>query len=169
MSNNLPVNFADKNTLTIPPSQNRPAVEVDMTKIREGEQRLLEAKVVNPATYTELEFTFNEGYREARKNLSVIGYEIAQAERLIRQIKSIHLIDTYPGFIKENRLNDNTANREAFLERQGDYVEATERLEQLKALESLMDGKIKVFENVCRYMRKSMDIVIRSGINPNKY
>lgn len=169
MAEKLPVNFTDQTTLTIPPSDNRPAVAIDMGKIREGETRLLEARVVNPATYTELEFTFNESYREAKKNLSAIGYEITQAERQIRHTKSIHLIDEYPSFIKENRLNDNTANREAFLERQSDYVEAVERLNQLKALESLMEGKIKVFENVCRYMRKSMDLIIRSGINSNKY
>jgi len=169
MDSNLPVNFTDQSKLTIPPSQNRPAIDIDMGKIREGEERLLEAKVVNPATYTELEFIFNEGYREAKKNLAAIGYEITQADRRIRQVKSIYILDEYPAFIKESKLNDNATNREAFLERQTDYVEAIERMNQLKALESLMEGKIKVFENVCRYMRKSMDIVIRSGINPNKY
>lgn len=166
---NLPANFADENALVIPQYDTRPAVPLDFGKIREGEQRLVEAKVVNPATYRELEFTFNEGYREAKKNISVVGYEIAQAERIIRRVKSEYLLDAYPAFIKEKRLNDNTANREAFLERQDDYVDAVGRLEMLKALESLLEGKVKVFENVCRYMRKSMDIVIRSGIDPNKY
>jgi hypothetical protein len=39
----------------------------------------------------------------------------------------------------------------------------------LQALENLLEGKVKVVENVCRYMRKSMDMIIRSGIDPNKY
>lgn len=166
---NLPSNFAENKELVIPNFDNRPSVSLDFTKIKEGESRLIEAKVVTPTTYTELEFCFNEGYREAKKNLSVVGYEIAQAERIIRRIKSEYLIDEYPSFLKERKLNDNSANREAFLERQQSYVEAVERLTSLKALESLLDSKVKVFENVCRYMKKSMDLIIRSGINPNKY
>lgn len=166
---NLPINFTEENALVIPPFEDRPPVAVDFGKIREGESRIIEAKMVNPATYNELEFTFNEGYREAKKNLSVIGYEIAQAERIARKIKSEHLIDEYPTFLKDKKLKDNAAIREAFLEQQEDYVEAMERINMLKALESLMDGKIKVFENVCRYMKKTMDITLRSGIDPNKY
>lgn len=165
----LPVNFADKTTLTVPPTGNREALPLDLTKVREGESRLIEAKTVNPATYTELEFTFNEGYRQAKKNLSVIGYEIGQAEKDIRQIKSIYLIDEYPDFLRDKKLKDNAANREAFLERQEEYVVAMDRVNMLKSLESLLEGKVKVFENVCRYMKKSMDLVIRSGIDPNKY
>lgn len=165
----LPVNFAERTTLTIPATENRPAVPLDLTRVKEGESRLIEAKTVNPATYSELEFTFNEGYREAKKNLSVIGYEITQAEKEIRQIKSIYLIDEYPDFLKDKKLKDNAANREAFLERQDVYVAAMDRLNMLKSLEALLEGKVKVFENVCRYMKKSMDLVIRSGIDPNKY
>lgn len=165
----LPTNFAEKTTLTIPATEHRPAVPIDFSKVREGESRLIEAKAVNPATYTELEFTFNESYREAKKNLSVVGYEITQAEKMVRQIKSIHLIDNYPAFLKEKGLKDNASNREAFLERQQDYVEAVDRVSMLKSVEALLEGKVKVFENVCRYMKKTMDIVIRSGTNSNKY
>jgi hypothetical protein len=39
----------------------------------------------------------------------------------------------------------------------------------LKALEAFAEGKIKVMENVSRWMRKQMDLVLRSGINPNLY
>jgi len=166
---NLPSNFVEESVLVIPAYDSRPAIALDFSKIKEGESRLIEAKTVNPATYTDLEFSFNDGYREAKSGLSIIGYEIAQAERIIRRIKSEYLLDDYPAFIKERKLNDNSANREAFLESQPNYVDAVERLNMFKALESFLDGKIKVFENVCRYMKKSMDLIIRSGIDPNKY
>lgn len=166
----LPVKFAECVEFTIPEFDTRPPVKLDFTRIREGEDRLLEAKVVNPATYKELEYTFNEGYRASKTNLSMVRYEIMQAERIIRKVKSEYLLDEYPTFIKDRKLNDNTANREAFLERQQKYVDARDRLDMLTALEHLVEGKIKVFENVCRYMRKEMDILIRSGsIDPNKY
>ena len=170
MSNQLlPVKFAETVELAIPQFDDRPVVTLDFSSIREGERRLIEARVVNPTTYSDLEHTFNEGYREARKNLSIIGYEITQAERIHRRIRSELILDTYPQFLKEKGLKDNATIRDAFLEKDSNYVDAQERINMLKAMESLMDGKIKVFENVCRYMRKEMDILIRSGINPNKY
>jgi hypothetical protein len=166
----LPVKFADAVELAIPPFDDRPVVTLEFTSIKEGERRLIEAKVVNPSTYSELEYTFNESYREARKNLSIISYEITQAERIFRRIKSELMLDHYSDFLKERKLKDNATIRDAFLEQNKEYVDAQERINMLKAMESLIDGKIKVFENVCRFMKKEMDILIRSGsMNSNKY
>ena len=165
---NLPVKFEKSVTLDIPAFQDRPVVPLDFSKIKEGETRLIEAQLVNPVTYSNLEFVFNEGYREARANLTVLGYEITQAERLFKKIQSELILDEYPAFLKEKGLKDNAMVRDAFLEKNQNFVDARERINMLKAMESLMDGKIKVFENVCRYMKKQMDITIRST-NPNKY
>jgi len=165
----LPIKFADCVEFTIPEFDTRLPVKLSFSKITEGEIRLIEAKAVNGATYSDLEYTYNEGYREARKNLTVVGYEIAQAERIVRRIKSEHILDEYPGFLKEKGLKDNATVRDAFLERQGDYVSAMDRVSMLKALESLLEGKIKVFENVCRYMKKEVDILLRSGMVSDKY
>lgn len=165
---NLPVQFERSVTLEIPAFADRPVVPLDFGKIKEGENRLIEAQLVNPVTYSNLEFVFNEGYREARANLTVVGYEITQADRLFKKIQSELILDEYPAFLKEKGLKDNAMVRDAFLERSTQYVDARERINMLKAMESLMDGKIKVFENVCRYMKKQMDITIRST-NPNKY
>jgi hypothetical protein len=125
--------------------------------------------LVNPITYSDLEHSFNEGYREAKANLAVIGYEIAQAERIFRRIRSELILDEYPAFLKEKGMKDNATVRDAFLEKNSRFVDAQERINMLKAMELLMDGKIRVFENVCRYMRKQMDILIRSGVGSNKY
>jgi hypothetical protein len=165
----LPTKFADVVELAIPQFDDRPVIILDFTGIRAGERRLIEAKVVNPMTYSELEYSFNEGYREAKKNLTIIGYEITQAERIYRRIKSELILDDYPAFLRTSGLKDNAMIRDAFLEKNAAFVGAQERINMLRAMESLMDGKIKVFENVCRYLRKQMDIVMRSGIDPNKY
>jgi len=165
----LPVKFSECVEFTIPEFDTRPPIHLEWTKVREGENRLVEAQAVNGGTYAELEYTYNEGYREAKKNLSVIGYEIKQAKKIIRQTKSQYLLDDYPEFLKERKLNDNSANREAYLERQQDYVDAMDRLAMLEALESLLEGKVEVFVNVCRYMKKEIDILLRSGMQGNKY
>lgn len=165
----LPVKFEQAVELAIPQFDDRPVVTLNFSGIKEGERRLIEARLVTPVTYSDLEHSFNEGYREAKANLSVIGYEITQAERIFRRIRSELILDEYPNFLKESKLKDNATIRDAFLEKNSKYVDAQERINMLKAMESLIDGKIRVFENVCRYMRKQMDILIRSGVNSNKY
>jgi len=165
----LPTNFTDSVELTIPEFGTRSVVKLEYNKIAEGERRLIEARVVNGGTYNELEFTFNEGYREAKSNLTVIRYELMQANKIQRRVKAECLLDQYPDFIKEKKLNDNSSNREAFLELNEEYVASQDRIDMLTAMEEMFENKIKVFENVCRYMKKEIDILIRSGMSGNKF
>jgi hypothetical protein len=158
-----------KAELTIPQFGKLPQLVLDMTKISNGENRLFEAQVVNPATYSELEYVFNEGYREAKKHLSQIGYQITRADKALREAKSIALLDEYPTFLKEKNIKDSVQIRDAYLERVKDYTDAQDRIDMLRAVESLLDSKVKVFENTCRYMKKSIDLIIRSGVDSNKY
>jgi hypothetical protein len=155
--------------LDIPKFGSSEQITLPMTFIREGERRLIEAKMVNPATYADLEYTFGEGYREAKKNITIIGYEITKAEKALREAKSVAILDEYPEFLKENKLKDNATVRDAFLERQPDFVAAHDRIDMLKAMLDLIEGKVRVFENVCRYMKVEMNLVIRSGVDSNKY
>lgn len=171
MSNQvLPFDYAKgRSSITIPAFQSIPDIILDTSFIASAESRIIEAKVVNSATYSELEYTFNEGYRQCKTHLSEVGYQIALAKKAMRNAKSVAILDLYPDFLKEAKLKDNASVREAFLQRQEDYVRSSDRVDMLIALETLLEGKIKVFENVCRYMKKEIDIVIRSGIDSNKY
>lgn len=147
-----------------------PAFSLDMSNVREAERRLVEAKVVNPITYSDLENTFSLSYRDLKRFLSVIGYQIAQAEKFLEEAKATVLLDKYPEFIASRPKGHDSADiRKAFLSRDPEYSAALDRLNQMKALESNFDGKIKVIENVCRYMRKQMDLVLRSGLSGKDY
>ena len=168
-SQTLPIKFAESVEFTIPGFDTRPPIVLGFNAISQGEKRLIEAKNVNGGTYSELEYVYNEGYRESRKHLTVVGYEMAQTQKILRRLRSEYLLDDYPEFLKEKGLKDNSANREAFLTRQGDYVAALDRADLLNAISSLLENKIKVFENVCRYMKKEIDILVRSGMVNNKY
>lgn len=159
----------ERTEMTLPAFGSSPPLILDVSKIREGESRLHEAQVVNPGTYSNLEYVYNEGYREAKRHLSVIGYQIALAEKALREAKSVALLDEYPVFLKKKEMKDSAQIRDAFLETYEPYTKAQDRIDMLKAMDSLIDGKVRSFENVCRYMKKQMDIVLRSGIDPNKY
>jgi len=163
------MNNEKKAELTIPQFGSLPQMTLDLTKIKEGEDRLYEAQNVTVISYSNLEYVFNEGYREAKKHLSQVGYQITRAEKALREAKSRALLDEYPVFLKDRNMKDSAQIRDAFLETVQDYTLAQDRIDMLKAVDALLDSKVKVFENTCRYLKKQMDIVLRSGIDPNKY
>lgn len=152
--------------LVLPPFKKAPELRLEMDKIIEAEHRIHESKMVSPVTYADLEHCYNEAYRDLRRHLSSIGYNIAMAEKAMEEAKAAVLLDKYPAFMGgKPKSHDSADLRKAFLIRDEDYVAALDRYNQLKALESNFDGKIKVFENICRYMRQKMQLITRSGLS----
>lgn len=160
----------DNSVLVIPAFGKSPALSLELSKTKEAENRLIEAKTVNPSTYNDLEHCYNEAYRELKRHLSAIGYQLALADKALETAKSDILLDKYPEFLKgKPRSTDNGDLRKAFFMRDTEYLAALDRINQLKVMESFVDGRIRVLENVCRYMRKSIDLIIRSGATSNMY
>lgn len=160
------------NALEIPQFGRSPALRLEMDSIREAESRFLEAKTVSPSTYADLEHTFNESYRDLKRHLSTIGYHLTLAEKAIREAKANVILGTYAEHMQgKPKYQDNADLRDAFLIKDPDYTAALDRLNQLKALETNFDGKIKVIENVCRYMRQKMYLLSKSGahIDPGAF
>ena len=155
--------------ISLPAFGSTPPLVLDVSLTKAAEARLYEVQVVNPSTYSNLEFVIGVGYRECKRHISVIGYQITLAEKALRTAKSIALLDEYPVFLKTKNIKDSAQIRDAYLETCDDYKSAQDRIDMLKALDSLIDGKIKVFENTSRCMKKQMDIILRSGIDSNKY
>lgn len=169
MTNENPVTIPKDHSLEISAHGKVPALSLDMGKIREAERRLIEAKTVNPITYADLEHTFNESYRDLKRHLSSIGFALSMAEKTLEEAKANVLLDLYPSYLETTDQKDNADIRKAFLIRNEQYSSALDKINQLKALESNFDGKLKVMENVCRYMRKQMDLVLRSGLSNRDY
>jgi hypothetical protein len=166
--NNLPM-LVQPVELVVPAFQDREQMTLHFGNIKEGERRLIEARVVTPSTYSDLSYSFNEGYREARTNITAIGYEIVQAEKILRRIKSELILDEYPAFLKTSSMKDNSTLRDAFLEKNPGMIAAQDRLSMLKAMQALMEDKVKIFENVCKYMKVQMDLAKNGNFNSNKY
>lgn len=142
-----------------------PALSIDLSVIREAEVRIIEAKTVNPSTYLELEYTFNEAYRILRSHLATIGYQITLADKAMEIAKANVLFGAYSEHMAgKPKYQDNTDLRKAFFMRDADYISALDRFNQLKALEINFEGKIKVMENVCRYMRQQMFLLGKGGL-----
>lgn len=156
--------------MVLPAFGRAPELKMEMKNIREAEQRLIEAKTVNPVTYVDLEHTFNEAYRDLKKHIASIGYSLSMAQKSLEDAKADVILGSYAEAMKDKPKSHDTLDmRNAYLTRDPAYSAALERIAQLKALEANLDGKIKVMENVCRYMRKQMDLILRSGMSSKDY
>ena len=127
----------------------------------------MEAKDVSPVTYAELESVYNESYRELRRHLATVGYQIVRAQAAVEAAKATFIIDTYPTILQTlpRALQSQASTLNAHLSRCDEYTSALDRLGMLKAVEALLDGKVKTFEKTCQFMRKRMDLIIRSGLS----
>lgn len=167
MSQSIPSNVFSRDHVhvTLPPFRGLDQVTIDMTALKEAERRMLEAKVVNPSTYTELEYIMNEAYRELKRNIATVGYQILKTDNEFEKSKASALLDKYPEFLqgKGSRF-DNAAVRDAFLARDPEVSEAKERLDSLKTLQIFLEGRVKVMENVAHYMRNAMRLIMKSGL-----
>lgn len=163
--NKLPTNtFNDGLALELPEFRGLPSIRLDVSALKEAERRVHEAQFVNPSTYTNLEHCYNEAYRELKRHLATVGYQKVRVENEYEKSKSIALLDRYQEYMKDKPARMDTAEyRKAFISQDVDVQAAKEHLDSLNALEIFLEGRVKVMENVCRYMRKKMDIIIRSG------
>jgi hypothetical protein len=171
VSNKLPTNaFSDGLSLVLPEYRGLPSLRLDVSSLKEAERRIIEAKDVNPSTYTDLEHCFNEAFRELKRHLATVGYQKVKIQNEYEKLKAHVILDKWPEYIREKPKSTDTADaRKAFLALDADLAEAKDRLDSLEALEIFLDGRVKVMENVCRYMRKQMDLILRSGIPFNVY
>lgn len=152
--------------LAIPAFGKTPELILSLVATKTGEMRLVEAKTVNPITYVDLEHDFQEAWRELRRHHATIGFELAKADKALEIAKAQFLIDKYPDIMAgKPKSHDSADMRKAYLMREPDYIAALDRINMLKAMENFVDGRLKVFENVSRYMKKQMDLVLRSGVS----
>lgn len=163
--NRLPANaFNDELSLKLPAFRDLPAISLDISTIKTAESRLIEAKDVGSVTYADLEHCFGEAYRNLKKHLATVSFQLMRLTNEMNKRRSILILDTYPDFIKDKpRSMDNSASREAFITKDSEIQDMIERFDSLKALEIFLEGRVKVMENVSRYMKKRMDLLIRSG------
>jgi hypothetical protein len=156
--------------VVIPAFRGLEAVSINMAALKEAERRMIEAKTVNPSTYTELEYVMGEAYRELKKNLATVGYQILKTENELEKSKASALLDRYPAFLEGKPTKfDNASIRDAFLARDPEVQEAKERLDSLKTLQVFLEGRVKVMENVSHYMRNAMRLVMKSGVPTDIY
>ena len=165
--NQLPTNtFNEGLALVLPEYKSLPSIRMSLDSLKEAERRLIEAKDLSPATYADLEHCFGEAYRDLKRHLATVGYQILRMESELNKLKSIVILDKLPEYLKDKPKTANTASvRDAYIGSDPEVQVARDRLDSLKAMEIFMEGRIKVMENVCRWMKVRMQLIIRSGLS----
>ena len=153
--------------LIIPAHGYAKELTLSTVKTKVAESRLHEAQAVNAGTYSELEYTFNESYRELKNMIANIQFEMTKIEKNINERKADIILDIIPSMLEgQPKSNNNADFRNAVIARDEEYQSHLEHLNKLKALESHFVGKVDVMVNTCRYMKKQMDLVIKAGYVP---
>jgi len=152
--------------MTIPAVGKLPEVSFDLQKTQIAESRLHEAQLVTYATYADLEYTYNEAWRELRRAYATVSYRVAKAEEEIKNIKAGILLDKWPEQTKDKPKNyDNADMRAAFIQKDPEYAAAVDHRDQMKAIETLIDTRAKTMERTCSYMKKQMEMHARANGN----
>lgn len=153
--------------LTVPAHGHAKQIEISMEKIKNAENRLHEAQFVNAGTYSELEFTYNEAYRDCRKILADIQLQQTKVLKNIEERKADIVLDVIPNMLEgQPKSNNNSDFRNAVIARDEEYQGYLEHMNKLKALESHFSGILDTMVNTCRYMKKQMDLIIKAGYVP---
>lgn len=150
--------------ITVPGHGYAKELRLNIEPVQEAESRLEEAKIVNAGTYNELEYVFNEAWRNLKKMLGNVRYEITNIEKTLEERKADIILDVIPEMMKDRPKSHNNADfRNAVIAKDEEYQTGLDHLNKLKAMESHFESKAKHFEKTCQYMRKQMEL-IKMGI-----
>ena len=127
-------------------------------------KRLPETINMVPANYSSLEFSFQEAWREAKRNAIQVGNAVKLANQNIEEIKSDIILDEIPELMKERpKSKDNVDFRKAVFARNEDYKLALEHLNKLEAMLLHFESHMKSMESTSRFLKKQMDYIIKNG------
>lgn len=161
----------NEHSIIVPAFGKSPQLRLELSVVREAESRLVEAKTVSPVSYGELSYVYNEAYRVLKQHISNVGYQLLLAEKALDEAKADVILGSYADYLKDKPKSAGNAElRNAFLIKDPTYNATLDRVNQLKAIVSNFEGKIKVFENAFSYMKNKMYLISRSGLgNENLY
>jgi predicted Zn-dependent protease len=152
-------------TLVVPAFKHCKELRLDNSSWELAKSRMREVQHLVPSNYSSLEFTFQEAWREARRNAIMTEDAVKKALQTIEEIKADIILTEIPKLLEDMPKNaNNTDFRKAVITKNSDYKQATEHLEKLQAILAHLESNMKIMENTSRFMKKQMDYIIRSGV-----
>ena len=152
-------------TLVVPGFRLCKELTIHMVSWQQATARLPEAQNLVPANYSSLEFSFQEAWREAKKNAIATGEEIRKAKQNVDEIKSDIILDEIPKKLEELPKSANNADfRKAVMSKNTEHKQAIEHLSKLETMLEHFESHMKTMENTSRFLKKQMDYFVRRGM-----
>jgi hypothetical protein len=128
------------------------AITIDLKKILEAEQRMIEVQALTPAKAGELCTVFTISWRDLHHNICVLEKEKIDAQKIVDRRKAIVFLEIVPQYLKDKGLfspkspTGNEEIRTAILNLDEEYQSGQEVVDQIVAIIELLKGKLKAFE-----------------------
>lgn len=152
-------------TMVVPAFRHCPELKLNMSGWSKAMERMPEAQRLAAANYLNLEFTFQEAWREAKSNAIAVGDAIKKAKQNVEDIKADVILTDIPALLEDKPKSANNADfRRAVLAKNEDYKKALEHLEKLEAMLEHFESHMKIMENTSRFLKKQMDYFRNTGI-----
>jgi alanyl-tRNA synthetase len=127
---------------------------INLAHIIKNEVRQDEVERANKVTGPELLATYNRSWRQLSEILASLTYELLVAKKNLNKRRSVLILETVPTVLKEKKLSNNDATREAIISLDDDYQKFEDVVDQIKAVIEYLDGKMKSFENAFTSVKK---------------
>jgi phytoene dehydrogenase-like protein len=154
-------------TMVVPAFRHCPELRLQMTGWQTAMQRFPEAKTLAASNYLDLEFTFQEAWRESKRNAIQVGDALKKAKQNVEEIKADIIFEEIPKLMKTmpKGVTGNADFRKAVIARNEDYKKAQEHVEKLEAMLEHFESHMKIMENTSRFLKKQMDYFKNLGIS----
>jgi hypothetical protein len=133
--------FDEKTCSLIVPRVSGPPALLSIRKIYETECRIREVATVNAQKAPELLAVLNVTYLEINDLLGQLELLAYEAQKALSSRQAIVLLDIAPGILESRGLKTSVDLRDAILNQDSGYVECQDRIAQIKAVTSLLEGK----------------------------
>lgn len=152
--------------MVVPAFRHCPELKLNMVGWETAMKRFPEAKTLVASNYLDLEFTFQEAWRESKRNAIQVGDALKKARQNVEEIKSDIILDEIPKLMEElpKSVTGNAHFRNAVIARNEDYKQAQIHVEKLEAMLEHFESHMKIMENTSRFLKKQMDYFKNTGI-----
>lgn len=145
-------------------------LELNLGEVRRLEARQIEVASVSKMKAPELMHALTRGYLAlATELIPKVTYERTQAEVAVEERRAVVMLDEAPRILREKKLTkesnpSGTADqRENVLALDAEYKKASNTVAMLKAVETLLKGKMHGFEMHYQTVKKVFDSMDRHG------
>lgn len=155
--------------LTIPSPRKGPAIKYDMTKVAAAEARVHEIAIVTAVKAPELMSTFSQACFTLGRYAAELFLNHRLAEKRTEDRKAVLIVDVIPTQLEEKKLGSNETNRQALLNLDPEYSDATIAEAETEAALIYVERKLRDMEGALNAVKRAAEIMnqIQYRANPN--